>query len=135
MVGMMFLQACNSGGSSAPAAPTTGTLSGTVTAGNPATALAGVSVIIFDASTSAPTNSTMTTDASGKYSATLNAGSYYAKLYKQGYNPVPESPLQAPVPLTISAGATTTNDKNQVAAPGWKLISMSEDQMGLITIQ
>lgn len=135
MMGLMvFLQACGGGGSSAPA-PTTGTLAGTVTAGSPATALSGVSVIIFDANTNSPTNSTMTTDAGGKYSATLGAGSYYVKLYKQGYNPVPASPMQTPVPLTVTAGATTTNDVLMTASAvtngGWISGKVSNSAGGL----
>jgi len=128
-----FLQACNSGGGST--APATGTLSGTVTTGNPATALANVSVIIFDANTNAPTNSSMSTDASGKYSTTLNVGSYYVKLYKQGYNPVPASALLSPVPFTITGGATTINDVAMTASTvsngGWITGKVSNSAGGL----
>lgn len=128
----VLLQACTSGGSSGPS---TGTLSGTVTTGSPAAALANVSVIVFDASTNAPMNSTMSTDASGNYSAILNPGSYYLKLYKQGYNPVPASALQTAVPFTITAGATTTNNVAMTASAvsngGWITGKVSNSAGGL----
>lgn len=117
----LLVTACGGGSSSAPA-PTTGTLSGTVTAGNPATALAGVSVTIFDATTNAPAGSTVQTGTNGYYSFTLSPGSYYVKLNKQGYDPIP-SPLLTPVPLAVTTGLTTTNNvlmtASAVTGTGW----------------
>ena len=101
-----FLQACGGGSTSSPP----GTLSGVVATGNSAIGLSGVSVIVFDASTNAPAGSTVQTSSTGSYTFSLNAGSYYVKLYKQGYNPVPASALLTPVPLTVASGATTNND-------------------------
>lgn len=129
-----LVTACGGGGSSAPV-PTTGTLSGVVTSGNPATALVGVSVVVFDASTNAPAGSTVTTDATGKYSFTLTAGSYYVKLYKQGYNPVPASALQTPVPLTVAVSATTTNSVLMTASTvtngGWIIGKVASGTTGI----
>lgn len=126
------LQACNTGGSAAPA---TGTLAGKVTTGTPATALAGANVIIFDANTNAPVNATTLTDATGNYSVKLNVGSYYVKFYKQGYNPVPASPLQAPVPSTVTGGVTTTYNvsmsPSSVSNGGWITGKVSNGSAGL----
>lgn len=117
-----LVAACGGGSSAPPPAPTTGTLSGVVTTGNPASAVPGVNVIAFDASTNAPAASTVQTSATGSYSFTLNAGSYYLKFYKQGYAPVP-SALLTPVPLTVAAGATTTSNVTMTASAltntGW----------------
>lgn len=117
----LFVAACSSGSGSV--APAVGVLSGTVTAGNPAAALADVSVIVFDASTNAPAASSVLTDSAGNYSFNLNAGSYYVKLYKQGYDPVPSSALLTPVPLTVASGTTTSNNvlmtASVVANSGW----------------
>jgi len=116
----VLVTGCGGGGGSAPPPP--GILSGTVTAGNPATPLAGVSVIAFNASTNAPAATTVQTSATGTYSFTLNAGSYYLKFYKQGYNPIP-SALLTPVALTVNSGATTTDDVLMTASAltntGW----------------
>lgn len=117
-----LVAACSGGGSSSPA-PTTGTLSGVVTDSATSNALAGVSVIAFDASTNAPAASTVQTSATGSYSFTLKAGSYYVKLYAQSYDPVPASPLLTPVPLTVTAGAATTDNVQMTASAlpnsGW----------------
>lgn len=131
-----LVTACGGGGgSSFTPASTTGTLSGDVTSGSPATALAGVSVVVFDASTNAPAGSTVQTDATGKYSFSLSAGSYYVKLYKQGYNPVPASALQTPVPLTITVGATTPNNVLMTASTltngGWITGKVSNGTTGI----
>jgi hypothetical protein len=111
-------------GCAPPPADTVGTLTGNVYSGNPATALPGVSVMVFDAGTNAPVAPTVQTDANGKYSFSLNEGSYYVNLYKQGYNPIPSSTtLLLPVPLTITGGATTTNNvrmtPSALTGTGW----------------
>lgn len=115
-----LLQACNSGGGSS--APATGTLSINITTGNPATALTGVSVLVFDAATNAPV-AAGTSDSTGKYSVSLMTGSYFVKLGKQGYTPVPASALLNPVPQTIVSGATTSYSVNMTASTltgtGW----------------
>lgn len=117
-----LMTACGGGSGSAPPPPP-GILSGTVTSGNPAAASPGVSVIVFDAGTNAPAASTAQTDANGKYSFSLKAGSYYVKFYKQGFNPVPASTLLAPVPVTVNSGMTTTNSvlmtASTLANVGW----------------
>ncbi|HEY0634107.1 MAG TPA: carboxypeptidase-like regulatory domain-containing protein, partial [Gammaproteobacteria bacterium] len=99
--------------SSSTPAPTTGTLTGTVIEAGidpalPAVKIAGASVAIFNAKTNAPV-ATVTTGSDGKYKKALGAGSYYVKVSKQGYDPVPPTTLE-PIPFAISVGKTTTNN-------------------------
>ena len=98
-----LLQACNNR-SSTPA-PTTGTLSISITTGSPATALSDVRVLVFNAATNEPA-AAGSSGSDGKYSVSLNPGSYFVKLGKQSYIPVPASALLNPVPQKINAGAT-----------------------------
>jgi Carboxypeptidase regulatory-like domain len=116
-----LLHACSGGGGSSPPPP--GFLSGTVTAGTPAAPLAAVSITVFDANTNAPVNAAVQTSVTGTYSIPLNAGSYYLKMSKQGYTPVPPSALLTPVPMNVASGATTTNDVTMAASTvsggGW----------------
>lgn len=118
-----LLTACGGGSSTPPPPPQPGILSGTVTTGSTPVALPGVSVIVFDASTNAPAAATVLTDASGNYSFSLYAGSYYVKFYKQGFNPIPASTLLTPVPVAVSPGVTTTNNVLMTASTltnvGW----------------
>jgi hypothetical protein len=131
---LVFLMTACGGGTSAPPPPP-GVLSGTVTSGNPATALPGVSVLVFDAGTNAPAAASVLTDASGKYSYSLTAGSYYVKLYKQGYDPVPASTLLTSVPVTVSSGATSTNNVLMTASAqtnvGWITGKVSNGSAGM----
>ena len=119
-----LLTACGGGGSSgAPSLPPPGVISGTVTSGSPAVALSGVSVIVFNANTNAPAAATVLTDVNGKYSFSLQAGSYYVKFNKQAYNPVPASVLLAPVPMAVASGVITPNNVLMTASAllntGW----------------
>lgn len=103
------LAACSSGGgSSSPPPP--GTLTGTVTDASttPATVIVGASVTVFNATTNTAV-ATLTSGATGKYSTTLTAGTYYVKVTKQGFDPVPPAALE-PVPLALVSGQTTTNN-------------------------
>lgn len=102
---VLALQACGGGGGGGGVAP--GHLAITVSTGTPAAALAGVSVLVFDGGTNAPVASG-TTDAAGKFTASnLSPGSYYVKLNKQGYNPIPASALLTPVPQAVVSSQTT----------------------------
>ena len=115
-----LLQACNNR-SSTPA-PTTGTLSISITTGSPATALSDVRVLVFNAATNEPA-AAGSSGSDGKYSVSLNPGSYFVKLGKQSYIPVPASALLNPVPQKINAGATNNYPVNMTAssltAGGW----------------
>lgn len=130
-----LLQACGSGGGGGSSPPPPGILSGAVTSGSPAAALAGVSVIVFDASTNAPAAAIVQTDVAGKYAFTLNAGSYYVKFYKQGFDPIPASAVLTPVPVTVSSGATTTNNVLMTASAltnvGWITGTVSSGSAGM----
>lgn len=122
-----FLQACGGGGGgSSYTPPPPGTLTITVTSGAPATALGGVSVLVFDANTNAPVASGVTPStgtSAGKFSVSLTAGNYYVKLAKQGYNPVPASALLTPVPQAVVSAQTTNYTVNMststVSNAGW----------------
>lgn len=128
-----LLQACGGGGGSSPPPP--GILSGTVTSGSPAAALAGVSVIVFNASTNAPAAASVQTDAAGKYSFSLPAGSYYLKFSKQGYDPIPASTLLTPVPVTVTSGVTTPSNALMTASVpgniGWITGKVSNGTAGM----
>lgn len=87
--------------------PSSGTLSGTVTDAVAGTGLENVSIIVFDTETNSPTETSLTTDASGNFSATLSPGTYFLKFFKQGYNAVPSPGIEA-VAFSIEAGVTTT---------------------------
>lgn len=130
-----LLTACGGGSSTPPPPPQPGVLSGTVTTGSTPAALSGVSVIVFDASTNAPAAATVLTDASGNYSFSLYAGSYYVKFYKQGYNPIPASTLLTPVPVAVSPGVTTTNNVLMTASTltnvGWITGKVSSGSTGI----
>ena len=114
-----LLQACNNR-SSTPA-PTTGTLSISITTGTSATALSDVSVLVFNAATNEPAAAGRS-GSDGKYSVSLNPGSYFVKLGKQSYIPVPASALLNPVPQKINAGATNDYAVNMTTSSltgGW----------------
>lgn len=90
-----------------PVAPSTGTLQGTITDATTLTGVAGIRIIVFDANTNAPLGSPTSTDNQGNYSIVISTGTYYLKLYKQGYDEVPARGL-SPIPLNVAAGKTTT---------------------------
>ena len=84
--------------------PTTGYVQGTVTDADNATAIEGVRVIILNSDTNEPVTS-LITNAEGNYSAELEQGSYYTRLYAQGYQQVPPKGV-SPLPFTISVSQT-----------------------------
>ncbi|WP_224999661.1 carboxypeptidase-like regulatory domain-containing protein [Cesiribacter sp. SM1] len=81
---------------------TTGVLSGTITDADTDAALDGVRIIVMESNTNAPVKS-LTTGADGAYKTELSGGSYYLKLYRQGYDQVPPKGM-SPLPFTVSVG-------------------------------
>jgi hypothetical protein len=131
-----LLQAC-SGGGGGSSPPPPGTLAITITTDAPAAALASVSVQVFDANTNAPVASG-TTDASGKYSASLTAGNYFVKLSKQGYTPVPANALLSPVPQAVVSAQTTsyavTMSTSTLTGTGWISGKVSAGNAGVANV-
>ncbi|WP_017730856.1 MSCRAMM family protein [Nafulsella turpanensis] len=82
--------------------PATGVLYGTVTDAATTSVLENVRIIVFESNSNNPVAST-TTGADGAYSAELLPGSYYLKLYRQGYDHVPPRNI-SPIPFTVSKG-------------------------------
>lgn len=80
----------------------TGVVSGKVTHATTDAALEGVRMIVFESNSNSPVKS-LTTGADGTYKAELQAGSYYMKLYRNGYNQVPPKGM-SPIPFSISVG-------------------------------
>ena len=95
-------------------APSTGKVQGMVTDFASSSAISDVSVVVFDASTNGPVNTTKT-DASGNYSFDLSAGTYFLKFNKQGYDPVPPRGFEA-VPFSVTVGQTETQDAQMTAS-------------------
>lgn len=89
--------------------PTTGTFNGTITDAKTSAVLANARVYIFNANTNTTVGSSLISGADGKFSVNLPAGSYYAKIFRQGYDNIPAKDASA-VPFTISLGATLTNN-------------------------
>ncbi len=88
---------------------TTGILSGLITDYSSGENLSDVRVMVFDATTNAPTNYTVVTDAEGYYSLELEPGVYYLKLSRQGYIDVPAPGISA-VTVTVELDTEITND-------------------------
>ncbi|AHM62182.1 hypothetical protein D770_19665 [Flammeovirgaceae bacterium 311] len=82
---------------------TTGVLSGAITDADTDAALEGVRIIVMESNTNTPVKS-LVTGAEGSYKTELLGGSYYLKLYRQGYDQVPPRNI-SPLPFTISVGA------------------------------
>lgn len=101
-LGLCITHACkkDSNSSSDPK----GTLSGSISNSNSAT-VSGATVIVFNANTNLPVAS-LSTDSNGSYSIQLAPGSYYVKIYAQGYQSIPLPGLTA-VPLQVNANSTT----------------------------
>lgn len=89
------------------AEPTTGIVKGIVTDAGTAATLADVRIIIFESNSNSPVAS-MSTGADGAYAADLLPGSYYLKLYKQGYDHVPPRNI-SPIPFTVSLNGELDN--------------------------
>lgn len=84
----------------------TGVVNGKITDANTDVALEGVRIIVFDSDANAPVTS-LTTDAEGAYTIELVEGSYYLKLYRNGYNQVPPKGM-SPLPFTVTIGGEQT---------------------------
>lgn len=80
----------------------TGIVSGIITDANTDAALEGVRIIVFESNTNSPIKS-LATGADGTYKTDLLAGSYYLKLYRNGYDQVPPKGM-SPLPFMISVG-------------------------------
>ena len=80
----------------------TGVVSGIITDANTDAALEGVRIIVFESNTNSPIKS-LATGADGTYKTDLLPGSYYLKLYRNGYDQVPPKGM-SPMPFMISVG-------------------------------
>ena len=78
---------------------TTGILKGTVTAWSTSSALDDVKITVFESNSNTPVQS-LTTAADGTYSAVLEPGSYYLRMYRNGYEQVPPRNI-SPIPFTV----------------------------------
>lgn len=87
---------------------TTGRLVGTITDAETNSPLANARIIVFDANTNAPSGVTLTSGSDGKYSAELLSGSYYVKVYRQGYENIPAREVSA-LPFSIVIGQDQDN--------------------------
>lgn len=88
--------------------PTVGTLKGVISDGSTTNVLADASIIVFNADDNAPVGS-IVSDGDGVYSIDLEEGSYFVKVYKQGYLSVPAPGLSS-IPFSIVVGETYEND-------------------------
>jgi len=105
-LGVFLSQACKKSDSS-PNAGSKGTLSGSVT-GSSSQSVSGASIIVFNANTNLPVGA-ITTGTNGNYTIQLDSGSYYVKVYAQGYQSIPVRGFSA-VPFSVKASNTTTLD-------------------------
>ena len=101
----------------------TGVVSGKVTDANTDAALEGVRMIVFESNSNSPIQS-LATGADGSYKAELLAGSYYMKLYRNGYDQVPPKGM-SPLPFTVSVGGEVAKpyEMNQSAVQNGGFIS------------
>ena len=102
--------------------PTTGILRGTISDANDGTALADASIIVFDADGNSPSGSIVKSDVDGNYSTELDPGSYFIKVYKQGYQSVPPRGITA-VSFEVIVGDTVSNPvemlPSETLSAGW----------------
>ncbi|HEX2933790.1 MAG TPA: carboxypeptidase regulatory-like domain-containing protein [Bacteroidales bacterium] len=94
--------------------PTQGTLKGMVTS----TSNQGISnarIIVYDANTNAPVGGGAQTGSDGSFSISLDPGTYYLNLSKQGYNGVPAAGT-TPVSVTIEIGEETISNYQMSAS-------------------
>lgn len=89
------------------AEPTTGIVTGIVKDSQTSAALENVKITVFESNSNTPVKS-IVTGADGAYSTDLIPGSYYLKLYRQGYDHVPPRNI-SPIPFTISLGNELVN--------------------------
>ena len=104
VVCLFLSQACKKS-SSSPNTSSKGTLSGAITSTS-SQSVSGASIIVFNANTNLPVG-TISTGANGSYTIQLDSGSYYIKIYAQGYQSIPLQGFSA-VPFTVVADNTTT---------------------------
>ena len=111
----------------------TGVVSGKVTDANSGAALDGVRIIVFASNTNEPVQS-LVSDAEGAYRAELTEGSYYLKLYRNGYNQVPPKGM-SPLPFTITVGGELAKsyemNPSQVQNGGYIKGRLSEGTLGV----
>lgn len=95
--------------------PTTGKVIGKVTDLETSSALADVSVIVFNADDNSPAGNTLTTDMNGDFNTDLVPGNYFVKLYRQGYEAVPPIGMEA-IPFEVIAGTSSDQSAQMIAA-------------------
>lgn len=81
---------------------TTGTVRGLVSDAINAANLDNVKIIVFESNSNEPVQS-VSTGADGTYEAELLPGSYYLRLYRQGYEHIPPRNI-SPIPFSIILG-------------------------------
>ena len=112
---------------------TTGAVSGKVTDAISDASLEGVRIIVFESNSNSPVSSIIT-GADGNYKTDLLPGSYYFKLYRQGYDQVPPKGM-SPVPFFISVGTNVTKpyemNPSQVQDGGYVKGKVSEAGKGV----
>ncbi len=96
--------ACSGDEPTAP--PTTGKLIGTVTDASNAAAIAGVRVVIYDATSNLPIT-TLSTSSAGTFEVEFSAGTYYVRCSRQGFDETPPKDI-SPFPLAVTIGQITT---------------------------
>jgi len=88
---------------------TTGKLTGVITDYISSETLTDVHIIVFNATTNAPTDFSGVTDSEGSYSFDLEPGVYYLKLSKQGYTDIPAIGVS---PVTVTVELDTEVESN-----------------------
>jgi len=102
---LCLLAGCSNDEPAAP--PATGVLTGRVTNAASSSPLGFVRITLFDALTNNPIV-TFTTIGDGAFRFDLPPGSYYVRLARQGFEPVPPRDIP-PLPITVIAGAGSDN--------------------------
>ena len=102
---VLFVSGCSKDEPVQPQAVTTGTLRGTVTDVETASAISGVRILLFDANTNAPLVS-FASGNDGSFGLEIDPGTYFLKFSKQGYEELPPKDI-SPLPLGILAGQVT----------------------------
>ena len=114
-------------------AETTGTVKGTVTSWGTSSALDDVKIIVFESNSNTPVQS-LTTAADGTYSAVLEPGSYYVRMYRNGYEQVPPRNI-SPIPFTVTLGEELENSvemfDSEVAQGGYIQGTVSDAGQGV----
>lgn len=95
-------------------APTQGTFKGMVT-NTSNQGITNVRIIVYDANTNAPVGGGTQTGSDGSFSITLDPGTYYLNLSKQGYNGIPAAGT-TPVSVIIEVGKETVSNYQMSAS-------------------